>query len=249
MGLPELIAHRGYALHYPDNTLVGIEAAIAVGARFIEVDVQLTADREPVLVHDRNLEPLCGISGQVHEFSLIRLQRLRAAEFGRFGYRYAQVRIPTLAELVALLCDKPQIGVFVEIKRIAIEHFGVEPVLARVLPMIEALRGHCVLISFSLETLLAARAHGWQPVGAVLDRWDERKGDLVRQIRPEYFFCDATGLPRHGMLHASPARLAVYEVADPDEAVDLGRRGVDMVETFAIGEMLSAFELLRERTQ
>ena len=75
MHLPELVAHRGYTLHYPENTLVGLEAAIKAGARYLEVDVQLSADKVPVLFHDRNLQRLCGVGGQVHEFPQ---QRLRA---------------------------------------------------------------------------------------------------------------------------------------------------------------------------
>ena len=55
MDIPELVAHRGYALHYPENTLIGIEAAIRAGARYVEVDVQLSADKVPVLFHDRTL--------------------------------------------------------------------------------------------------------------------------------------------------------------------------------------------------
>ncbi|MDA8364322.1 MAG: glycerophosphodiester phosphodiesterase family protein [Gammaproteobacteria bacterium] len=246
MVLPELIAHRGYALHYPENTLVAIESAIRAGARFVEVDIQLTSDKEPVLVHDRDLERLCGITGKVHEFSLARLRNLRASEFGRFGYRYVHVPIPTLAELVALLQDQPQVGVFVEIKRIAIERFGIEPVLACVLPVIQEVRSRCVLISFSLEFLLAARRAGWHSVGAILEGWGDRRSELVRKIRPDYLFCDAASLPRRRKLRASPAKLAVYEIEDPDQALALAKRGVDMIETFAIGEMRSAFDLLRE---
>ena len=48
-----LIAHRGYAGQYPGNTLPAIESALAAGVRHIELDLQLTADRIPVLFHDR----------------------------------------------------------------------------------------------------------------------------------------------------------------------------------------------------
>ena len=39
-----LIAHRGYPAHYPENTLIGLEAAIKAGAERIEFDIQLSAD-------------------------------------------------------------------------------------------------------------------------------------------------------------------------------------------------------------
>ena len=246
MVLPELVAHRGYALHYPENTLVAIEAAIGAGAPFIEVDIQLTADMHPVLVHDRDLARLCGISGKVHEFSLGRLRRLHASEFGRFGYRYAHVTVATLTELVGMLEKHPRVGAFIEIKRIALERFGIDTVLEKVLPAIEVVKSRCVVISFSLECLLAVRKLGPYQVGAIFDRWSDRRHGLVREIQPEYLFCDAAGLPRHGKLRADPARLAVYEITDPREAAALAGRGVDLVETFAIGEMLAAFEALRE---
>ena len=246
MMFPELVAHRGYALHYPENTLVAVEAAIRAGAHYVEVDIQLTADKLPVLFHDRDLERVCGVVGKVHEFPLIRLHGLRASEFGRFGYRYAQVPIATLAEFVALLQREPQVTAFVELKRISIERFGTDSMLEQVLPVIEPVRKQCVLISFSQECLLAARQFGWHHLGVILEQWSDRKSGVVQKIRPEYLFCDAVSLPRRGGLRTAPARLAVYEITDPNEAAALARRGVELVETFAIGEMLSTFEMLRE---
>lgn len=246
MVFPELVAHRGYALHYPENTLVAVEAAIRAGARYVEIDIQLTADKLPVLFHDRDLERLCGVIGKVHEFPFVRLRGLRASEFGRFGYRYAQVPIATLAEFVALLQREPQVTAFVELKRISIERFGTASMLGQVLPVIEPVRDQCVLISFSQECLLAARQVGRHDLGVILEQWSDRKSGLVQKIRPDYLFCDAASLPRRGGLRTAPARLAVYEITDPNEAAALARRGVELVETFAIGEMLSAFELLRE---
>ena len=64
MVIPEHVAHRGYTRHYPENTLIGIEAAIQAGARYVEVDVQLAADKTPILFHDRNLKRVCGVQGE-----------------------------------------------------------------------------------------------------------------------------------------------------------------------------------------
>ncbi|MHB8551230.1 MAG: glycerophosphodiester phosphodiesterase family protein [Acidiferrobacterales bacterium] len=245
MAFPDLVAHRGYALRYPENTLVAIKSAVRAGARYVEVDIQLTADKQPVLFHDRDLERLCGVAGKVHEHTLGRLRGLHASEFGRFGYRYVQTPVATLTELVSVLQHEPQVTAFVEIKRISIEHFGADSVLETVLPLIDPVKRQCVLISFSLECLLSARRRGWHDVGVILEQWSDRKNGMVRAIRPDYLFCDIESLPRHGRLHTAPARLVVYEITDPNEAVALAGRGISLVETFAIGEMLSAFELLR----
>lgn len=242
MHVPELVAHRGYTLHYPENTLVAVEAAIAAGARFVEVDVQLTADEVPVLFHDRTLERVCGVPGAVHDYRLEELKRFRAKEFDRFGYRYAQVPVPTLAELVALLQSHPAVTAFIEIKRAAIERFGADTVLARVLPLLQPMSERAVIISFSVAALAAARERGWRRIGVVVDRWRERRGAAIRALAPEYLFVDADGLPRWRRLRFCASKIVVYEVADAALARRLAGRGAHMVETFAIGELKAALE-------
>ena len=53
--LPDLIAHRGNAAEYPENTLPALRSALELGTRFVAVDVQLTADRQPILLRDSSL--------------------------------------------------------------------------------------------------------------------------------------------------------------------------------------------------
>lgn len=243
MRTPQLVAHRGYPLRYPDNSLAGIEAAIHAGARYVEIDVQLSRDRIPVLFHDRSLERVCGVAGPVHDHDLTRLQSFGAGEYARFGYRYSQARVVTLGEFAELLTRNPSVTAFVELKRISIERFGVSEVLNQVRPTLQRVASQCVLISYSLEALAAARGHGWPALGAVVDHWRERKQQLIREIRPEYLFCDVNGLPRWGRLHADDIKLVVFEVMDARRALKLARRGVAYIETFAIGELLRELEL------
>lgn len=247
MRIPELVAHRGYPLHYPENTLVGIEAALAAGARFIEVDVQLTADRVPVLFHDRNMDRLCRAPGAIHEFTRDQLRERHVLEFDRFGYKFAQNPITLLTELAGLLARYPQATAFIEIKRVAVERFGVATVLERVLTALAPVTAQCVLISYNVPVLLAAREQGYRRVGAILERWHHRRNADVLAIRPDYLFCDAADLPRFGDLGQDGAEVVVYEVTDPQLALKLARRGVGYIETFAIGEMLAAFGLLQKK--
>lgn len=245
MEIPQLVAHRGYTRHYPENTIVGLEAAIRAGARFVEVDVQLTRDGVPVLFHDRALGRICGAEGAVHDYGFEDLRRLRASDFDRFGYKFVQVHIPALAELRALLQQHPGVTAFVELKRESIERFGESTVLGRVLQELKPVQRQCVLISYALETLVAARAQ-WPTVGAVIDRWRERKLPILRALRPEYLFCDVEGLPRFGKLRLPGVKTVIYEVTDPHIALKLARRGVDFIETFAFGELCAELELLSQ---
>jgi len=239
MPIPELIGHRGYPRHYPENTLIGIEAAIAAGARYIETDIQLTKDQVPVLFHDRDLVRICGVPGTIADYTFEQLQQFPASEFARFGYKYVRTRIPALAELRVLLARHPSVTAFIELKRAAIERFGADTVLTGALRALEPVIAQCVPISYVLEVLPAARRR-WPAVGAVIDRWRERKQEIIRTIQPEYLFCDVEGLPRFGKLRFPGAKLAVYEVADPETALRLAGRGVHLVETFAIGELRRA---------
>ncbi len=240
MRTPEVVAHRGYTLHYPENTLVGIEAAIAAGARFVEVDVQLAADEVPVLFHDRTLERVCDAPGAIPDYTLAQLKRFRAKEFDRFGYRYAQVPIATLAELVESLQSHPSVTAFIEIKQAAIERFGVDAVLARVLRQLEPIAARAVIISFSVPVLVGARERGWRQIGVVVDRWRQRRDAAIRALAPEYLFVDVDGLPRWRRLRFGESKIVIYEVADAALARRLGKRGADMVETFAVGELRAA---------
>lgn len=244
MKIPALVAHRGYTLHYPENTLVGIEAAIVAGARYVEVDVQLTSDQVPVLYHDRTLERISNQQGSIHDYTAEQLGEFRAFDLGRFGYKFAQEPIATLTAFAALLARYPKATAFVEVKRIAVERFGNSVVLSRMLRELRPVLRQCVLISYSLETLIHARQQGWPAIGVVVDRWRDRNLAMVRQINPEYLFCDSEGLPRFGKLRFANARLAVFEVTDAALALRLGRRGVELIETYAIGELQTELERL-----
>lgn len=239
MAVPELVGHRGYPRRFPENTLVSIEAAIAAGARYVEVDVQLTRDLVPVLFHDENIRRVCGMEGTISRYTFEELRRFSASEPGRFGTRYAKERIPALAEFATLLARHPDVTAFVELKHEALDSFGVEAVLTRVIRDLESVRARCVLISFVLAALAPARAAGWR-VGAVIEHWRERKQKALQTLAPEFLFCDVNGLPWWGKLRFPGAKVAIYEVEDAGLARKLAARGVDLIETFAIGELRAA---------
>jgi glycerophosphoryl diester phosphodiesterase len=243
--IPQLVAHRGYPEHFPENTLIGIEAAIRTGARLVEIDVQLSADEVPVLLHDQNLQRVAGFKGTVHHLSYDRLYEIHPSEFERFGYRYAQVRIPTLAEFCELLQKWPRVTAFVEVKPASIEHFGPTVVLNRVLRDIEAVAGQVVLISFSFDILRAARKQGVTALGAILSKWSDRKNAIIREIKPQYVLSRVDLLPRWGNIGVDNAKLVVYEIVNTKLALRLAARGVEFVETFAIGEMFEQLEHLK----
>ena len=49
---PVIVAHRGASITHPENTLPAFEAAIGLGARIVELDVRVSADGVPVVMHE-----------------------------------------------------------------------------------------------------------------------------------------------------------------------------------------------------
>ena len=82
---PPVVAHRGLASKYPENTLVGIRAALSAGVRFLEVDLQLSADGVAFVHHDWETLRTCGLEGTIGERSAEELSTLSASYSERFG--------------------------------------------------------------------------------------------------------------------------------------------------------------------
>jgi glycerophosphoryl diester phosphodiesterase len=73
---PRIFAHRGLALDAPENTLLAFARAVAVGAAYIETDVQATADGVAVVAHDPDLTRLAGRADRIRSLTLAELQRI-----------------------------------------------------------------------------------------------------------------------------------------------------------------------------
>ena len=67
--LPDIIAHRGNAIEFPENTLQALESAVELGLRHVEFDVQLTADHVPVVIHDADLARVGDRPDSVHSLT------------------------------------------------------------------------------------------------------------------------------------------------------------------------------------
>ena len=237
---PVLLAHRGWASRYPENTRVGIEAALGAGVPCVEFDVQLSADAVPVVIHDPTLERTAGIPGRVSDASLAELTAISVHEPARFGTRFAGERLPALADIVALLEDWPRARAFVEIKRESAESYGVDATVARVLDVLAPVVAQCVVISFVERAVQAARRLGASATGWVLNYYDDDSRRLADAMAPDFLLCDyrklapAPATPWHG-----PWKWGCYEITDAVHALALFERNVQVIESMAAGELAS----------
>lgn len=124
------IAHRGLSGLYPENTLLAFQKALELGVDAIELDVQLSKDGQVMVFHDEELARTTGQPGLLMERTCAELQSLDAS--GRFGSRYGQNRIPTLAEYLEFT-QHTGIVTFLELKNSMIPYPGLEQKTADVL--------------------------------------------------------------------------------------------------------------------
>ena len=96
-----IVAHRGAAMVAPENTLPALEAAIELGAHFVEIDVRFTADGHAVLLHDARVNRTTNGSGRIAQLRLDEVRQLDAGSW--FGQEFAGTRIPTLEAALATL--------------------------------------------------------------------------------------------------------------------------------------------------
>jgi len=164
---PLVVGHRGAAGEAPENTLAAFELALRQGADGIELDVHLSADGVPVVIHDPRLDRTTSGAGRVRDHTLAALRRLDAGSWFNQRYpakarpRYAGLKIPTLAEALAWARDRNCL-VYVEIKRPHSFQGKIVPypeIEGKVLEEIDraGVRSMVTVISFDLPTLRRLR--------------------------------------------------------------------------------------------
>jgi glycerophosphoryl diester phosphodiesterase len=225
--LPKVIGHRGAAAYAPENTLESFREARRRGARWVEIDVKLTSDSVPILMHDASLKRTTGVDRRVAETAAADLP----------------ADVPTFAQAIACF-QELGLGCNVEIKPCE----GREVETARV--TVETLR-RCwpaqlpppLLSSFAEASLTAARQSAPEFDRAIL------LGEIGEDWRGRTEAVGAKGVNTNGKKLTAPRAveirkagyaLSVYTINDGDVAHALVGMGVDCIITDAPDVVLRA---------
>ena len=109
--LPLVIAHRGDSRHAPENTIAAISRAIDAGADGVEIDLRLSLDGIPVVIHDADLLRTAGLRAKVSEMTSAELAVTDVgswfnAKFPRhFDRTFADQTVPLLDDVLELFSD------------------------------------------------------------------------------------------------------------------------------------------------
>ncbi len=183
---PRVYAHRGGCALGPENTIAAFDIGLAAGADGLELDVRLSADGVPVVVHDPTLDRTTDATGPVSARSADELARVDA------GYRFrdrdgaapfagCDIGVPTLADV---LRRYPGVPTIVELK-VDSEDCGVR--VAQVVCAADAVDRVC-LAGYGSRSARGAR-QGLPSAGASACQVEVRHGtalllDRVAAARP-----------------------------------------------------------------
>lgn len=223
MSRPRIWAHRGVHDAAVENTMAAFEAAIAVGADGVELDVRATADGEVVVFHDADLSRLAGDPRQLAVCARAELPEVGGAP------------IPTLDEALDLLLGAG-LEVNVELKA------GPVATVAALARRSDADRARIVLSCFDADMLLAATE--LVPVrGALLfERADEVTAELLGRVDGLHPHFGACSPERVDGWRVRGRFVNVWTVNDPQVARDLCAMDVDGLVTDRVAPVRGACE-------
>ena len=240
---PLNIAHRGASAAAPQNTLAAFRRAMDLGADGVELDVHLSADGVPVVMHNLSVDETTDGTGHVTDKTLAELKELDAGS--KFAPEFAGERIPTLAEVFEALEGKLLVNV--ELKDISPKGVGLEA------PVVEVVRRHgmekkVLFSSFNPFTLRRLRPLAWDVPSGLL-----YAHDLAIYLRRAWLAPLTPHEARHpdvemadkrlvGWCHTRRLCVNVWTVDEPAEMRRLTALGVD-------GIITNKPDVLRERVR
>jgi glycerophosphoryl diester phosphodiesterase len=227
-----LFGHRGYSALAPENTMAAFQALVDHGIPGAELDVQLSRDGAPVVIHDFSLSRIAGLQVRVRDTPLAALRELDAGQWR--GEEFRGQKVPLLEEVFDAFGGRLYFDV--ELKWDSRRDNGLER------KVLETIRRHgledrCLLSSFNPCCLLRARRLAPQmPMAHIWSNTPE----LPRLLRcgvAALFLPGPLAKPQGRSIQAWNAalfrllgsRLLAWTVDDPQEArrlLDLGVRGL-----------------------
>lgn len=229
-----LIAHRGDATQHVENTLAAFASAARLGLRYVELDVQVTRDGVPIVLHDVSLARIHRIAKRVTLLSIDELTALGVLADGK-----RPPPIPRLSEFTAWMRATPTMRVFVEIKKESLAVHGRKHVLAAIATAIESIRDRVVIISYDARVLAMAKRAGF-PIGYVLPSMHARHRATAERLEPEWLFADYQQILESGAVWPGSWSWAAFEIDNIDLAQHLSRLGVACIETMNPAKLMGA---------
>jgi glycerophosphoryl diester phosphodiesterase len=225
------LAHRGARHAAPENTLPAFQRAVEMGADGFELDVQLTFDDVPVVMHGFDLKDVTDASGLTTEYTLEQIKELDAG--AHFDAEFAGTQIPTLSEVLDAF---PEQIVDVELKSLTPSDTGLERAVVEVIRKHRAEK-RVIISSFNPFCLRRTRRLAPElPIGYLTDAdlgLVLRKGWLLLGVKREAIHPNYTIVDEKFMAWARERnwRVNAWTVDEANDMKQLLALGVDAIIT------------------
>ena len=236
--IPWLVAHRGDMRVYPENSWPALQAAVEAGACWLEFDIQMCADGTFVLLHDADFRRTGMDKRSVFDLDAEDCCSISVHQPDEFGDRFKPAPVPLLGEVLAWISNQTDVRAMVEIKTESLDHFGRENVVRKLLEVVGKHRDNCVLTSFDDTALQLASQAGPLQIGWVLHRYNDVHKERARQLGPDYLICNQTKIPGDKPLWRGTWEWMLYDIMDPQQALDWAQRGISLIETGDITRLI-----------
>ncbi len=149
--MTEVIAHRGFHNHVPENTLPAFASALATNADAIEIDLHRTKDGYLVIIHDEIIDRTTNGHGFVKALTLAQIQTYATRNTN--GPLFYDVQVPTFRDLLTYLAEKNFTRTLViEVKTDKLNYPGIEQEILDTLAEFDP-QYSVIFQSFNLNTL------------------------------------------------------------------------------------------------
>ncbi len=217
---PLVVGHRGCA-YAVENSLAAIDKAIQSGADYVEIDVQLSADGIPVVIHDTDLSRLTGRNEQIYNLTAEELQALTLTQDGKTA------TIPTLEDVLERYHKDTLFAI--ELKLHGKEEKDLVEETMRLLSQYPAQRG-CMVFSqdYSLVLRLAERYRSDYSIGyCVYGNLGKMSSNRLRQMNIDFLLVQESMFSKQLVQAGRKAFVAIYvwtvnEPAQMQAYLDLG---------------------------
>lgn len=228
--MTKIWAHRGASAYAPENTLEAFELAAKMGADGVELDVHLSRDGALIVAHDDSVDRVSDGSGLIREMTLA---QLKALDFGARFPAFRGARVPTLAEVFALLAPTG-LTVNVELKTSPFAYAGIESQCVELAARMN-MAARVIYSSFNHESLARVKAlDASLPIGLLYSKSPEdtlayARAQGAQAIHPYYPLMYEGGLMER--VRAAGILVHPWTVDDPDDMRILISMGADALIT------------------
>ncbi|TCP58860.1 glycerophosphoryl diester phosphodiesterase [Tumebacillus sp. BK434] len=228
-----LIAHRGAAMLAPENTIPAFDAAVALQAESLELDVQMSRDGVLVVLHDSTVDRTTNGKGAVKELTFAELRALDAGV--KFDQTFRGTKVPTLDEVLTRYGRST--GLLLELK-VPSRYPGIEEKLAALLRQhqLDTADSNVVVHSFDSRSLQQFHLHAPDvPVGVLIKRSDKLNEAQLRRyaafadsIHPNLKLVTPSLVEQ---VHELGMKIIPWTAQSPEDIQVLAAAGVDAVIT------------------